>query len=355
MLVSSASFYICTDCPSGRRFRRVIPPLPGSPPHGASLQARTLTALVTLYLVWSSTYLALRYVVASLPPMLTGALRFALAGVTLFAVQRLRGEPGPARRDWPAAAASGALLFTAANGMLCVAETRVPSSVAAVAFATTPLFVVALGALRGERPRAGEVMGVALGLAGVLVLGLGEFVSAAGPRGLLLLLSPMAWAWGTVVARRARPASSVTFAAQQMVCGAATNLALGVALGEQVPARVPAAAAWGFAYLVLFGSAVAFPAFAYLVRNARPAVATSYAYVNPVLAVILGAAMGGERLTGSTLLALALVFVAVLAVRPTRSDRPAAHGRGAVDEHARGDAERLCEPTQHAHRRTLPV
>jgi drug/metabolite transporter (DMT)-like permease len=312
-----------------------MPPLHSSPPTGASPRARMVTALVTLYLVWSSTYLALRYVVAALPPMLTGALRFALAGLTLFAVQRLRGEPGPARRDWSAAAASGALLFTAANGMLCVAETRVPSSVAAVACATTPLFVVALGALRGERPRAGELAGVVLGIAGVLVLGLGEFVSAAGPRGMLLLLSPLAWAWGTVVARRARPVSTVTFAAQQMVCGAATNLALGVALGERVPSRVPEAAAWGFAWLVVFGSVVAFPAYAYLVRNARPAVATSYAYVNPVLAVVLGAAMGGERLTGSTLLALALVFVAVLAVRPTRADRPATptaepRGRGSV-------------------------
>ncbi|MFO0628929.1 MAG: EamA family transporter [Polyangiales bacterium] len=314
-------------------------------PVGASLRARTVVALLTLYLVWSSTYLALRYVVAALPPMLTGALRFGLAGAVLFAVQRLRGAPGPARRDWGAAALSGALLFTAANGMLCVAETRVPSSVAAVACATTPLFVVVLGALRGDRPRAGEIAGVLLGLAGVLVLGVGEFVSAAGVRGLLLLLSPLAWAWGTVVARRAEPASSVTFAAQQMVCGAASNLAVGLALGEGIPAQVPAAAVGGFAWLVLFGSVVAFPAFAFLVRHARPAVATSYAYVNPVLAVILGAALGGERLPPSTLAALALVCVAVLAVRPARADRTAARVR--PDPHPM--------PPPSPHRRTLPA
>lgn len=286
-----------------------------APPVAAPLRSRILAALVTLYLVWSSTYLALRYVVASLPPMLTGAARFALAGALLFAVQRLRGEAGPSRRDWPAAWASGTLLFTVANGMLCVAETRIPSSVAAVACGTTPLFVVALGALLGERPRAGELAGVLLGLAGAMVLGFGEVVSATGVRGLLLLLSPMAWAWGTILARRAHPGSAVTFAAQQMVCGAVSSLAVGLALGERLPTQVPAAAGWGFAWLVIFGSVVAFPAYAFLVRNARPAVATSYAYVNPVLAVVLGAALGGERLTGSTIVALGLVLVALLAVR----------------------------------------
>jgi len=292
---------------------------PDASPVAATLRARILLALVTLYLVWSSTYLALRYVVAALPPMLTGALRFALAGALLFLVQRLRGEPRPSRRDWPAAWTSGTLLFTAANGMLCIAETRVSSGVAAVACGTTPLFVVALGALLGERPRAGELAGVLLGLVGALVLGFGELGSGTGSRGLLLLLSPMAWAWGTILARRARPASAVTFAAQQMVCGAGSNLVVGLVLGEHLPAQITATAAWAFAWLVLFGSVVGFPAYAFLVRNARPAVATSYAYVNPVLAVVLGAALGGERLTGTTLAALGLVCVAVLVVRPTRA------------------------------------
>lgn len=282
----------------------------------SAIPPRTLVALVTLYLVWSSTYLALRHVVASMPPLLSGALRFALSGALLFAVQRLRGEPAPRRGDWAPAALSGVLLFTAANGMLCLAETRVTSSVAAVACATTPLFVVGLNALRGERPSAGELAGVALGLSGVLLLASGEVIRAAGAQGALLLLSPFAWACGTLVARRAQPPSAVTFGAQQMAGGALGNLAVGLILGERFSTQLPAVAAWSFAWLVLFGSVVAFPAFAYLVRHARPAVAMSYAYVNPVIAVLLGASLGGERVSARSLAALALVIAAVIAGRP---------------------------------------
>lgn len=289
----------------------------------AAARARLLAALGVVYLVWSSTYLAVRHVVAALPPMLVGGARFVLAGAMLFAVQRLRGE-APRRQDWGPAAASGVLLFTVSNGFVCLAETRVSSGVAAVACAATPLVVAALGAVTGERPSARELLSLALGFAGVAALGFGADVSSAGARGALLLVAPVAWALGTVIARRARPSSAVSFAAQQMVCGGAAMLVVGAALGERMPATAPTAAWVAWAYLVLIGSVVTFPAYGYLVRHARPAVATSYAYVNPAIAVLLGVALGGEALTRSTAGALALVVAAVglLAMRP--SPRPVA-------------------------------
>lgn len=284
-----------------------------------STRVRVLVSLATLYLVWSSTYLALRHLVAAAPPMLSGGARFLVAGGMLFALQRARGESAPERRTWGAAAVSGVLLFTLGNGLLSLAETRVGSGVAAVAYAATPLLVTALSALGGERPRARELVGIALGFAGVAALGASSDILSAGVRGLLLLVAPFVWAVGTVVARKARPASSVTFAAQQMVCGGLTMLFVGGALGERIPPSLPTDAWVALAYLTLFGSVLAFPAYGYLVQNARPAVATSYAYVNPVLAVLLGAALGGETVTTTTLVALALVVTAVLTVASART------------------------------------
>lgn len=272
----------------------------------------TVAALAALYLVWSSTYLALRHVVTAMPPMFAGALRFAAAGAVLFALQRLRGAPWPEARSWRPAAASGVAFFALANGVLGLAETRVSSGVAAVVFASTPVFVAALGALHGERPSPRERVGIALGVAGVALLAAGSDLRSAGARGVLLLVSPLAWAVGTAIARRAQPASPVTFAAQQMVCGAAAMAVVSGALGERVSASVPMEAWAALGYLVVFGSVLGFSAYAYLVRHARPAVATSYAYVNPALAVLLGAAVDGEPLRATTFASLSLVLAAVV-------------------------------------------
>lgn len=276
------------------------------------LRPRIFAALAVVYLVWSSTYLAVRHMVAELPPMLSGGVRFLLASALLFGVQRLRGAAMPVRGTWPLAAASGVLLFTLGNGLVCVAETRTSSSVAAVACASTPLFVALFGVLRGERPSAREALGIVAGLAGVAVLFAGRDLRVAGVRGALLFLAPVAWAGGTVLARRSRGSSPMTFAAQQMLCGGAAMGVVGAVWGERFPAQVSAEALGAFGWLVVMGSVVAFPAYTFLVQNARPAVVTSYAYVNPALAVLLGAAVGGEALSASTLGSLALVVVAVL-------------------------------------------
>ena len=276
------------------------------------LRPRIYAALAVVYLVWSSTYLAVRHMVAELPPMLAGGCRFLVASALLFGVQRLRGPVGVARGSWPLAAASGVLLFTLGNGLVCVAETRTSSSVAAVACASTPLFVALFGVLRGERPSRREALGIAAGLAGVAVLFAGRDLRVAGARGALLFLAPVAWAGGTALARGSRSSSPMTFAAQQMACGGAVMAAAGLALGERLPARVSAEALGAWGWLVVMGSVVAFPAYAFLVQNARPAVVTSYAYVNPALAVLLGAAVGGEALGASTLGSLALVVLAVV-------------------------------------------
>jgi drug/metabolite transporter (DMT)-like permease len=185
-------------------------------------------------------------------------------------------------------------MFLVGNGFVALAEQRVSSGLAAVACAATPLFACALSLPFGERPSRREWTGVVLGFAGVVLLALGDLRAAAAP-GALLLLAPVGWALGSVLARRLALPPGAMAAATQMLGGSALTFAVAVLRGERLPASIPAHAALALAYLVVFGSIVAFSAYTYLLRHTTTALATSYAYVNPVLAVLLGAAIDGEQ------------------------------------------------------------
>ena len=303
---------------------------PGPAP-GRAVDARVIAALAAVYLVWSSTYLAMQLVVAEIPPFAMGALRFTAAGSIMLAVATARGAPWPNARAWLNAAPVGLLLFLGANGCVATAETAVSSGGAAVVSATMPLWVGVLGAAVGVRPTRREWLSLGVGFVGVVVLMRGPSLSGPPLEIACVIASPILWACGSLLARRVPPLpgphAGLTGTALQLLCGGAGFMVAALVSGQRLPAH-PSAQAWlALAYLVVFGSLVGFTSYAFLLRRARPAVATSYAYVNPVLAVLIGAALHGESLGWTTAVANALIVGGLLLVLVRRPS-----GRGARRE-----------------------
>ncbi|HEU4407329.1 MAG TPA: drug/metabolite exporter YedA [Polyangiaceae bacterium] len=279
--------------------------------------------LATLYTVWGSTYLAQRVAIEGFAPLRMAGLRFVVAGSLLYAVVRRRGAPAPSLAQWRGAAASALPLLVTGMGVAACALKRIPSGLGALLFASVPLWTSVFDRLWGGRLRRAEIAGLALGFAGVAL------VSSRGnlgqdPLGAALMLAGAAsYALGCVATRRlALPEGALGTAAQMLVAGPAL-LAASFALGEPPQAPTPRSL-FAMAYLVAFGTLLAYTAFGYLLRNARPALATSYAFVNPVVALALGAGLAGERLASADLVGLALVLgaVALVAFAARRPDAP---------------------------------
>ncbi|HEU4631271.1 MAG TPA: EamA family transporter [Gemmatimonadaceae bacterium] len=302
-------------------------------PATAPSRARILAAYATVYVVWGSTYLAIRYAIQTLPPFLMAAVRFLIAGLLLLGWARLRGAPWPARGQWRNVALVGAFLLFGGNGAVVWAEQRVPSGVTALLVATLPLWMVVLEWLGPERrrPSGRGLLGVLLGIVGIIVLvGPGALVGSgnvdlvgAG----VLVLGSLLWGIGSLVSKHAdMPGSPQISSALQMLAGGALLLALGLAAGEagQVAlGAVSGASLAGLLYLIVFGSLLGFTAFAWLLRVEPPSRVATYAYVNPVVAVLLGWAIAGEPVTASTLVAAA-VIVGAVALIVSRRRTPAA-------------------------------
>lgn len=273
-----------------------------------------LLCLAAVYVIWGSTYYAMRVAVHGLPPMLMGAMRFLAAGAILYAIAAARGAKLPTRQQWKYIVPVGILFFIGGNGFVAIAETSIDSGIAAVVCATMPLWAAVAAAVTGERPSARECLGLGLGFAGVVVL-IGGVDTAGDPTHLvLLLLSPMSWGVGSIIARRMPGPSGVGTAAMQMIVGGAAVGAIALARGERIPMDAPVDAWLAVLYLMIAGSLIAFTAYAWLLRNTRPAVATSYAFVNPAIAVLVGAVLGGEVLGASTIVATGLIVAAVAIV-----------------------------------------
>jgi drug/metabolite transporter (DMT)-like permease len=268
-------------------------------------------ALGALYLVWGSNYLAMRVAIEGLPPLGMAGVRYGLAGVILLAVLRLRGSKLPDKRQWLLALPLGALFFLGGNGLVAIAEKTIDSSIAAVVCATMPLVAGGIGGMMGERPSRAEIVGTLLGVSGVALLALGSPLASSGPRGLLVLFAPISWALGSMLARKTG-ATGFGSAAAQMVAGGGWMLLASVLSGEHLPETISFRAAFAWTYLVTFGSLVGFSAYVYLLGRTRPAVAMSYAYVNPIVAVVLGALIGGEHIGPATLMATALIAAGVM-------------------------------------------
>lgn len=276
-----------------------------------------------MYLIWSATYLALRFVVQALPPMLMVATRFIIAGAVLMLVMRLRGQPWPRGRQLLAALPGGTLLFVVGNGLVALAEREVSSGAAALVCATMPLCAACINFASGQRPHGREWLGLLLGFAGVVILCLGQDLRAAPGSMVLLLLAPIGWAFGSTWARRLGLPPGLMGAAAQMIMGGEVALLVALVRSEHFPAQWPLLAIGSLGFLIVFGSLVAFSAYTYLLGNTRPAVAMSYAYVNPGLAVLLGALLGGEPLRreviGASIFIVAGVFLMAL---PRRAALP---------------------------------
>lgn len=308
-------------------------------------RAGIVAALFALYVIWGSTYYAMHVAMTWLPPFLMAGPRFVLAGALLFVALRARGAPLPTGRQWVGAGVVGALLLVCGNGLVAIGQRSIDTGVAATVVATMPLWTAAIGAAWGERPSAREIVGLLVGFAGVAVLQSGGSLSVLSVDAAALLLAPLAWAFGSHLSRRiALPAGAMASAAQ-MIVGGALMIGVAVLRGERPSGPPTVVAVSALAYLVVFGSIVGFSAYGYLLRNTRPAVATSYAYVNPLVALAIGAALAGETLTGTKLFACCLTIAGVVIV--SRGRARARHRRvevGREDAPASAPGERPDPP-----------
>lgn len=278
-------------------------------------------SLLALYVIWGSTYLAIRYALASYPPFLLAGMRFLIAGGLLFGVLRMRGIAAPSARQWRNAAITGVLLLGFGNGLVCFAEQRVSSGIAAVAVASMPLFAALFSGMYREWPTGRECIGLAIGFIGVIVLNLGNGLSASRLGAIALLTAAMCWAFGSVWSKRQDMPSGPMNTAAQMLCGSVALILVAFGTGERLPSQPTLHATLALGYLIVFGSLIAFSAYLYVLKHVRPALATSYAYVNPPVAVLFGVLLAGEQVGPYDLAGMAVILLGVLAITLARQRR----------------------------------
>ena len=300
---------------------------------------KILLAFAIIYFVWGSTFLAIRVGVHEVPPFLLAAIRFFVAGIALYAWMRLKGTPTPSRREWAVASLLGTVIFVLDYGCLFWAEQRVPSGIAAVVLATIPVFITLLEIifLRTQRLTIRLSLALIVGICGVAVLvnhsfSFGEVpINRAGA--IALLVGAFTWSIATILTRRlSLPASKPMSAAAQMLTGGVQLFVLAAVAGEFARFRVQAVSwnAWfALVYLIIAGSIIGFTAYVWLLHYESPTRVGTYAYVNPVVAVILGYFLGGEAVGPRTLLGTLLVLVSVITITTTPKAVPVAHNRDA--------------------------
>ncbi|WP_175596115.1 EamA family transporter [Thermomonospora catenispora] len=288
-------------------------------------------ALLVVYVVWGSTYLGIGIAIESMPPMLHAGIRFLIAAALLAAFLALRRGPGAlraSRRRIGSAMLVGLLLLTSGNGLVAIAEQHVSTGLAALLVAAVPLWLVVLRSVGGDRPPLATFLGVAVGFVGVALLSIlpgGSSGSAFGAA--VLLAASLSWATGSFLAGRLpMPADSFAASVYEMTAGGAALLVLGLARGESLDVGAITVRSWlALGYLIAFGSLLAFTSYAWLLRNAPLSIVGTYAYVNPVVAVLLGALVLSEAVTWPVLLGGAIIVLGVAIVVTTES-RPGSSG-----------------------------
>ncbi|HEY4560979.1 MAG TPA: drug/metabolite exporter YedA [Lysobacter sp.] len=282
-------------------------------------------ALASLYVLWGSTYLAIRFALPGYPPFLLGACRMSIAGLLMYVVLRMRGTPAPTGRQWRKLAVLSIFMVLLSNGLVNLAETQVSSGLAAIAVASMPLFAGLFAMLRGRHPTRIEWIGLVVGFLGVVWLNAGSALRSSTLGLVCLTIAPIAWAWGSIWSRDQDLPEPFMAASGQMIAGSVWMLAAALVTGERFTAVPSASSTAAMLYLVVAGSIFGFTAYIWLLHHVRPALATSYAYVNPPLAVVFGALIGGEVFTAQDVGAMAVILVGVVIITlaKTRGAKPA--------------------------------
>jgi len=288
-----------------------------------------MTAFAAVYLIWGSTYLAIRYAIQTMPPLLMASARFLMGGTALYLWSRFKDSPSTGNRNWKNAFILGAMLLFLGNGGVAVAEQWVPSGLTAVLVSMVPLWVAVFGWLRpgGKRPPHQVAMGIILGFVGVtLLIGFGDLrnAGAVDPRGAaILILSSMSWAAGSLYGQKAHVSDSpLQTSGMQMIGGGTWLMIAGIISGEASgfsPEHLSARSIVALLYLTIFGSIVAFTAYSWLLKATSPSRAATYAYVNPAVAVLLGWAIAGEPLTPRMIVAMCVIVGAVMVITMAKS------------------------------------
>jgi drug/metabolite transporter (DMT)-like permease len=295
---------------------------------------KTLLAFAIIYFVWGSTFLAIRIGVGEVPPLLFAAMRFLTAGLILYGWMIARGEPSPNRREWMSVCVLALLIFVIDYGLLFWAEQRVPSGAAAVMMATIPVFIALaeIFFLRTQRLTVRLILALLIGIGGVAVLMSrslnlgGAPIETAGA--VALIVGSMSWSIAAVLTRKLElPASKVMSSGAQMLAGGVMLTVVSGALGEFHnfhPSAVSRGAWFSLLYLIVAGSLIGFTAYVWLIHHESPTKVGTYAYVNPVVAVVLGYFLGGEPLGLRTVLGTLFVLVSVVMITTTGAKKPAA-------------------------------
>jgi drug/metabolite transporter (DMT)-like permease len=294
------------------------------------LKTRIWFALITVYIVWGSTYLAIRFAVESMPPFLMAGVRFLIAGGILYVWRRLAGDKHPKRFEWRSAAIVGSLLLLGGNGNVVWAEQHVASGIAALIVGSTPIWMVTIDALRpgGRKANLQTWSGVIIGFIGIIILispwkmsGSSQSLDMWGV--LSLLLAAFLWAVGSLYSRSARlPDSPLLGTGMEMLVGGAGLLALGTVTGEWArldPSAISPRSIWSLIYLIFFGALVGYSAYTWLLRNAPTPLVSTYAYVNPMVAILLGSLFAGEIITSHILISATIVISSVILINTSKT------------------------------------
>lgn len=294
------------------------------------MKAKVWLALLAVYIVWGSTYLAIRFVVESIPPFLSAGIRFLISGLILYIWRRAQADPAPTREQWKAATIIGLFLLLGGNGALVWAEQIIPSGIASLFIATTPLWMVLLDSFLpgGKNTSWLTWLGVLLGFSGIILL-VAPWQNNPGIAGNLdlfgvaaLIFAALSWTIGSLYSRKAPlPASSLLYTGMEMLAGCVGLFLMSGLTGEwnriDLSAIQPRSL-WGLAYLITFGSLVGFVSYTWLLRNAPTPLVSTYAYVNPLVAIFLGVLFANETLSVWVIASAAIIITSVIIINYAR-------------------------------------
>jgi drug/metabolite transporter (DMT)-like permease len=294
------------------------------------MKARAWVALIAVYIVWGSTYLAIRFTIETIPPFISAGMRFLVSGTVLYLLCRVRGDPAPKKVEWRSASIIGLLLLLGGNGGLVWAEQRIPSGIASLFIATIPIWMVLIDSLRPSGVRANWLtwLGVLVGFLGIALLANPWQSHTASPPldpigMLVLILAALFWSIGSLYSRNASlPRSSLLGTGMEMLVGSLGLFVFGTLIGEWSHfhlATVSLRSLGGLTYLILFGSFIGFVAYTWLLRNAPTPIVSTYAYVNPVVALFLGSVIVNEPLDGRDIISALIILSGVVLITTAKS------------------------------------